>query len=185
MSERMEVTTYFLEMSEATDQPQAPCPEETSVSRTSPSARAYLALYEGVGIRWLWYERSELPINELQALIGDSRVAIHTLYHCGEVAGYSEIRRDPNGTTQILYFGLLPRFIGKGLGRYFLDWTVAHAFEGRTKRVRVHTCSLDHSRALSTYLDAGFREYKRESGWVTIPTLALKRQNEELARESG
>lgn len=181
MNERIEVTTYFLEMlSQPTLEPML-CPAETQVCQSTLTAGAYLKLYESVGVRWLWYERSELPINELQSLIGAPQVSIHSLRYQGQLAGYCELRKDSDGTTQILYFGLIPGFIGMGLGRYFLDWTVRHAFESGPKRVRVHTCSLDHPRALNTYISAGFREYRRESGWVTIPSKALKRRDEDLA----
>jgi len=184
MSSRVEVTTYFLEMHAAPSAPAPVCPDNILVSKSTPSARAYLALYEAVGIQWLWYERSQLPIHELQSLVGDSRVSIHLLRHKGDVAGFSEIRSDPGGTTQILYFGLLPAFIGKGLGAYFLDWTIRYAFEKGPKRVRVHTCSLDHPRALATYINAGFSQYNCESGWVTIPSDALRRRDEVLESES-
>ena len=59
--------------------------------------------------------------------------------------------------TFIAYFGLVPEFIGRGLGRFFLDWAVDRAWDLGHARVRVQTCDLDHPAALPNYERAGFR----------------------------
>jgi GNAT superfamily N-acetyltransferase len=177
MSERMHVTTHFLQMHSPPAGGALTTPAETKVVQAhnlSPSL--YRDLYNGVGAPWLWYERSEIPDNEISQLIGDPAVTIYKLQHAGKTAGYTELRRQPIGEIQILYFGLLPSHIGKGLGRYFLDWTVREAFSMEIKRLWVHTCSLDHPRALTAYQQAGFASYRRESGWVSIPDTAIERQ---------
>ncbi len=176
MSSRMHVTTYFLERLKAPTQlPQLP--NNTEVRRvTNIDLETYRELYQSVGAPWLWYERSELDDDTLGSLINDPKVSIHTLRHDGQVAGYAELRSTSTHETQILYFGLRPACIGKGLGLRFLDWTIHHAFGAGTRRLWVHTCSLDHDRALTTYKRAGFDVYQQESGWVTIPEAALARK---------
>ena len=37
-------------------------------------------------------------------------------HYDGSLAGYYELRRDDEGGVEIAYFGLLPEFIGRGLG---------------------------------------------------------------------
>ena len=63
--------------------------------------------------------------------------------------------------VEIAYFGLAPRFIGKGFGGYLLSHAIksAWAWEG-TRRVWVHTCTLDHPTALQNYKARGLEVYK-------------------------
>lgn len=177
MSERVYVTTYFLEMHHATSAAlQVPGADVKVVLESDITPDAYRRLYDAVGSPWLWYERSALSDVELGALIGDPAVSIYTLRQSDSIAGYAELRRSPEDEMQLLYFGLVPTFIGKGLGPYFLDWAIHSAFAPGVRRLWVHTCSLDHPRALATYECAGFRLYHQESGWVRIPAEALERQ---------
>jgi hypothetical protein len=59
-------------------------------------------------------------------------------------------------------FGLIPEFIGQGLGRYFLQWTIDKAWRSQPRRFWLHTCTQDHPAALPNYLKAGFVAYKEE-----------------------
>jgi GNAT superfamily N-acetyltransferase len=59
-------------------------------------------------------------------------------------------------------FGLMPEFIGKGLGKYFLRWTVDKAWSYNPRRFWLHTCTKDHPAALPNYLKAGFAIYNEE-----------------------
>ncbi len=178
MTERIHVTTHFLHMHHAP----AGClsPPECDIQikhERSLTPAAYRALYNGVGAPWLWYERSVLSDSELAALIVDPAVSIYTLHQADEILGYTELRHGPKDETQILYFGLMPCHIGKGFGHYFLEWTVRTAFAAGIKRLWVHTCSLDHHRALASYERVGFTQYRQESGWVRIPDHAIERKN--------
>ena len=57
----------------------------------------------------------------------------------------------------------MPEFIGQGLGKWFLQWTIDKAWSYRPKRFWLHTCTLDHPAALSNYLKAGFTLFKQEA----------------------
>ena len=54
-------------------------------------------------------------------------------------------------------------FIGQGLGRYFIQWAVDKAWSYGPRRLWLHTCTLDHPRALPNYLKAGFAIYQVET----------------------
>ncbi len=74
-----------------------------------------------------------------------------------------ELEAQAGGSVEIVYFGLLPEFIGQGLGGALLSAAVGRAWEVRdTKRVWVHTCSQDHENALSNYLARGFELFRTE-----------------------
>jgi GNAT superfamily N-acetyltransferase len=139
-------------------------PDARLVHLPSPTALQYLQLYNGVGAAYQWNDRNVMDREELQSLLDDPRTLIHVLEIHGQAAGYSELdARDPHD-IQLAYFGLFDPFVGRGLGRFFLDWTLAYAWSLNPKRVWVHTCDRDHPAALPNYLRAGFRVYAKEVG---------------------
>jgi GNAT superfamily N-acetyltransferase len=80
----------------------------------------------------------------------------------GEVAGAADFEPQQDGDVEITTFGLLPEFVGKGLGGYALTLVVADAWAlPGTRRVWLHTSTLDHPNALPNYLRRGFRSFSR------------------------
>ncbi|MET8848800.1 GNAT family N-acetyltransferase [Amycolatopsis sp. NPDC004625] len=80
----------------------------------------------------------------------------------GEVAGAADFEPQPGGVVEITTFGLVPAFVGKGLGGYALTLVVADAWAlPGTRRVWLHTSTLDHPNALPNYLRRGFRSFSR------------------------
>ena len=84
---------------------------------------------------------------------------LFVLYYRGEEAGYAEIV-NYGDYTELVYFGLFPQSIGKGLGKYFLQWSINKAWSFNPKWIQVNTCALDHPNALPLYKKMGFVEYK-------------------------
>ncbi len=84
--------------------------------------------------------------------------------HLGaEAAGYVEIEIQEGGNIEIVYFGLLPLMIGKGIGGGVLSLAIREAWKIKgTQRVWLHTCSEDHPHALGNYEKRGFRLFKTE-----------------------
>jgi hypothetical protein len=62
---------------------------------------------------------------------------------------------------EIAFIGLVKDAIGRGAGRYLLGKGLDIAWSHRPARVLLHTCTLDHPRALTFYQAAGFIPYKR------------------------
>ena len=162
--------TTYLEMrrNEVPDPPVAPA--GCSVSRwRRPQRDEYLALFSAVGGKWGWAGRLRLADGELRALLDDPLIEIYRLRCGSRVAGFAELDRRTAGEVEIVYFGLAPEFIGRGLGGFLLRWTVNRAWQvggrgsgGRgsaTRRVWLHTCEFDHPGALAVYRKAGFRVY--------------------------
>jgi GNAT superfamily N-acetyltransferase len=113
-------------------------------------------------------------------------VTIHVLRVDGEDAGYFELDWKPDDSgviknVELLYFGLVPAFIGKKIGPWFLNQALQLI---RSKvpqaRIWVHTCSWDHPKAYSTYERAGFKWFKEEVEPVTIPDW-FKNQSQPIA----
>jgi N-acetylglutamate synthase-like GNAT family acetyltransferase len=66
-------------------------------------------------------------------------------------------------SVEIAYFGLLPQFIGQGIGGHLLTHAIEKAWQMQAQRVWVYTCTLDHLGALSNYIARGFRVFKQET----------------------
>ena len=64
---------------------------------------------------------------------------------------------------EVAYFGLLPGFVGRGLGKFLLTQAVERAWARGAARVWLHTSSLDHTSALPNYLSRGFSIWKQET----------------------
>ena len=83
-------------------------------------------------------------------------------YYDGTPVGYYELM--PEGdNVELAYFGLLPEFVGKGLGGALLTSAINEAWALEPKRVWVHTCSLDHPSALANYRARGFKLFKEDA----------------------
>ena len=120
----------------------------------------YRYLYNSVGADWNWHDRRTLADDSLDTLIHAPGLEIHVLWQDGCPAGFCELDFSVVGQVKLVYFGLLPEFIGRGLGGYFLDWSVARMWRPGVERVWVHTCTLDHPAALAQYQKAGFYAYQ-------------------------
>ena len=132
------------------------------VQAKPPTISFYRYLYDTVGGGWQWHERRVMSDETLGAIVQHPLVETHVLYADGTPAGYAELdRRQPN-EIELAYFGLIPEFIGRGLGRYLLHWAIDRAWTYGPNRFWVHTCTLDHPKALPNYESAGFRRYKVE-----------------------
>ena len=151
------VKTIYLEMPAPPDRVVPPPVEGVEVIRAKkPKIVFYRHLYDLVGSDWNWLERKRLADDELSGIIHDERVELYVLHVDGEPAGFGELDLRTEDQAQLMYFGLVPRFIGRGFGKYFLNWIARKAWSKAPKRVWLHTCEMDHKAALPNYLKAGF-----------------------------
>jgi GNAT superfamily N-acetyltransferase len=169
----LDVVTTYMEMTERPTRPTVPCPPgQYAVLRLErPSVTFYRYLYSLVGERWMWADRRKMSDEALDAAINAEGIEIYVLYASGEPAGYVELDRRAKPDIRIAYFGLAPFFIGRGLGRYLLNWAVDLAWSYGPARLLVSTWSFDHPRAFANYQKAGFRPYKQARGKIRDPRL--------------
>jgi GNAT superfamily N-acetyltransferase len=119
-------------------------------------------LYREVGRHYHWHDRLTWTDEQTQAYLDDPRISIHVLYCTGAPAGYFELRREDDGGIEIAYFGLLPEYIGRGLGKMLLSEAVDTAWKEGASRVWLHTCTLDDPAAMPNYLKRGFVPVREE-----------------------
>ncbi|HMC56777.1 MAG TPA: GNAT family N-acetyltransferase, partial [Gemmatimonadaceae bacterium] len=110
------------------------------IERRDPcDVERYRRLYRDVGQEWFWHERLKWTDGELEMYLADPKVAVWELLVDGESAGYFELYRHDDGGVEILYFGLIAKFIGRGLGGMLLERAVAEAWRFGANRVWLHT----------------------------------------------
>jgi GNAT superfamily N-acetyltransferase len=171
-SDRLEVTITYLEMTARPTRPPPPAPggHRLALLRAEPpTVSFYRYLYNEVGRPWLWYERRMLDDEALAAIIQDEQVEIYVLYVDGVPAGYAELDLREAPDITLAYFGLMPEFIGRGMGPYLLGWAIDTAWAHEPKRLLVNTNTLDHPKALPLYQRFGFRPVRQVTMTVDDP----------------
>ena len=160
----MSITTTFLEMFAHNGRTiAAPLPGVAVIHARIPTVAYYRFLYTSVGSAWNWTSRGKHSDADLARLIQDPREEMHVLFVEGVPAGFAELDRRVPDEIELVQFGLVPEFIGQGLGKYFLQWVIDKAFTYSPKRFWLHTCTHDHPAALPNYLKSGFTIYKEET----------------------
>jgi GNAT superfamily N-acetyltransferase len=123
----------------------------------APTIAAYRTLFARVGTPWLWYSRLAMADAALAAILADAAVEVHAVVDpAGIEVGMLELDRHEPGTCRIAYFGLIPELTGRGHGRWLMAQALALGWTRETVRMLVHTCTLDHPRALGFYRAQGF-----------------------------
>jgi GNAT superfamily N-acetyltransferase len=159
----MMVKTTYLEMLAHAERVVPPPREGLAVVHAKEATVAYYRfLYDAVGRDYDWTSRKKFSDAELAALLNDPRLEVHVLMAEGVPAGFAELDRRIEAEIELVQFGLMPEFIGQGLGRYFLQWTIDKAWSFPPRRFWLHTCTKVHPAALPNYLKAGFAVYKEE-----------------------
>lgn len=122
----------------------------------------YRRLYREIGRAHHWVDRLEWTDAQVRDHLSGTGVAFHLVTVEDRAAGYFELERTPDGAVELSYFGLLPEFQGRGLGKYLLTRAVEEAWALGASRVWLHTSSRDAPAALSNYLARGFRIFRTE-----------------------
>ncbi|MFE3457892.1 GNAT family N-acetyltransferase [Nocardiopsis aegyptia] len=168
----MTTTTWYLESTAPSDLVPAREPEAGRDVRFVrcgvPSPDFSRFLYESVGRDWQWTDRLAWSRERWRAWVERPGSETWVLYEHGTPAGFAELDAQPEGDVEIAYFGLLPGFLGRGLGGHMLTrtlrraWDLAERWPDRepTRRVWVHTCTLDGEHALANYRARGLRVYR-------------------------
>jgi GNAT superfamily N-acetyltransferase len=121
-------------------------------------------LYFRIGEQWDWVDKRSWTDDQWKEYATASELRTFAGYHDDALSGYYELRRDREGGIEIAYFGLLPEWIGRGLGGALLTSAIETAWgmEPNPLRVWVHTCNRDHPRAIKNYQARGMVVYKVE-----------------------
>jgi GNAT superfamily N-acetyltransferase len=164
------VTTWFLQMTEPARLPPAPEPHpDLDVRRAElPSPELSRMLYTAVGADWYWIDRLPWTWQRWHDWLARDELETWVAYMRGTPAGFCELEHQGDA-VEIASFGLLPAFIGRGLGTRLLDFAIRRSWELEPARVWLHTCSLDGPAALRTYQGRGLEIYDQRVDDVGLP----------------
>jgi GNAT superfamily N-acetyltransferase len=170
------VTTTYLEMLDraALRRARTPAAAYTLTRVEIPSPDLNRFLYAAVGWSWWWYSRLPWDYARWVAYLDRPELETWVAYISGAPCGYFELERQEHGHVEIAFFGVLPRFIGTGLGGALLTAAIERAWNLGAARVWVHTCDLDHPHALRNYQARGLRVYRTEQKPEDLPESPLE-----------
>lgn len=159
----VETTVTYLEMTAPYSQ-HVPAPANIKLAlmrAEDPPAHFYRYLYNTIGRSHHWVDRRRLTDAQLAEAITAEGIEIFAAYADGVPAGYFELDCRNREEIWLAYFGIIPEFRGRGLGKWLLSEAIAAAWLREPERVRVETCTLDDPRALPLYQRMGFVPYER------------------------
>lgn len=174
-----ELITYYLEMTSPEELRPARQPAEPFTVRQAELAFPALNrfFYSEVGRAHSWTDRLRWSEEEWQAWLARPGLQTWIGYIRETPAGYFELEKQRDASArqadgesasvdavELVYFGLLPPFIGRGVGGALLTEAVRRAWALGPQRVWVHTCTADHPAALPNYRGRGFRIYDQKRG---------------------
>ena len=120
--------------------------------------------YKNIGKNHHWVDRLVWNEKDWIKYTSNENIKTYILKKKENLVGYFELLYHlEKSETEIAYFGLLEEFQNKKLGSYLLSTAIKKSFLNKSKRVWVHTCSLDHKNALNNYLSRGMKIFKKET----------------------
>ena len=180
----VDVTVSYLEMLDPSQLRPRMCDEPGWAVRPAPrDGTINRVFYCRVGADWTWIERLAWSDDSWSRYVDQPTLSTWIASVGKEPVGYYELDERPATGIEIVYFGLLPGFIGRGLGGAMLTDAICRAWQRKPRRVWLHTCTLDHPRALRALpgaRDAALQNRDRTErhpiGWRTVFTLSSSRQ---------
>jgi GNAT superfamily N-acetyltransferase len=136
----------------------APSGQRLALMRASGmNAAFYRFLYREVGKPHHWFMRRDLDDAALLAEIAPEKTEIFVLYVEGCPAGFIDLNIEKKAEmVEITYFGLMPDYQGRGLGKFFLSEAVFAAWAHKPQKIIIETNTLDSPRAIIMYQRMGF-----------------------------
>jgi ribosomal protein S18 acetylase RimI-like enzyme len=125
--------------------------------------------YTTVGASWFWINRLAWTYQQWADYVNRPELETWMLTAKGVPAGYFELEAQPERNVEVAYFGLLPQFVGTGLGGHLLTCALERGFAMGAARVWLHTCTLDHPQAIANYKARGMRQFKQETNDEDVP----------------
>jgi GNAT superfamily N-acetyltransferase len=162
----VEVTVWSLQMQQPHElrpagPPKVPV-ELVHVETPVPELNRFL--YAAVGGDWYWVDRLGWTWEQWRHWVDRPEHETWLAQVGGAPAGYLELERQADGDVEIAYFGLLPKFFGLGIGGWLLAKGIERAWSmPGTRRVWVHTCSLDGPTAKANYEARGLVLFATET----------------------
>jgi GNAT superfamily N-acetyltransferase len=166
------VTTWYLQMLDPRElrPKRSPRTDLALVRVAPPMPELNRFFYTAVGGDWFWFDRLPWSYQEWLDYLNRPELETWMLTAAGVPAGYFELELQPDNSVELAYFGLLPNYVGVGLGGHLLTCAIEQGWATGANRVWLHTCSLDHPHALANYHARGLRLYDEATATFDVPT---------------
>lgn len=162
----MKVERYYLEINSIRDLKKSASPDHNLILEKIKKHDFELNkfFYKNVGKKHRWVDRLSWDNLKWISYLENENVHTYILKLKNELVGFFELIQDKSTqSTEIAYFGILEEYIGKKYGSYLLSEAISECFNLNSKRVWLHTCTLDHENALKNYLSRGMKIFKQEN----------------------
>jgi GNAT superfamily N-acetyltransferase len=132
----------------------------------------YRALYRRIGTGHLWCARLVMRDEQLGGMLNDPEYELWTLAQEEVDEGIAELDFRTPGACELKLFGVTPGLVGTGAARLLINHALDRAWSRPgLRRVWLHTCSLDHPRALGFYSRSGFVPFRQQVEVMADPRL--------------
>ena len=128
-----------------------------------------------MGFRWHWSQRPTWSYQQWLDWLARPEVEVWVASVAGTPAGFFELVAQADGDVELISFGLLTPFHGLGIGGFLLTRAVERAWAlhgdhgSRTRRVWLHTRTLDGPHALDNYRARGFVVIAEDQSTGEVP----------------
>lgn len=138
-------------------------PDDVSlVAIPDPDLAWYRALFLEIGAEWLWFSRLTYSDQKLSDLLAEPGRDLRVVRDETGDLGLLELNFADAENVEVAFFGLVPSAVGRHLGRWLMGEALRLSWaRPETKRVWLHTCTLDHPNALPFYMKCGFQPHRR------------------------
>ena len=120
--------------------------------------------YKQIGKSYRWIDRLVWDDEKWTSYTNNSNLETYIMTENRDLVGFFELLfNSETRKCEVAYFGILDQYIGKNYGKYLLSDALKLGFRKNTKKVWLHTCSLDHKHALKNYLGRGMKIFKSET----------------------
>ena len=167
----MKVDRYYLEINSLNKLIAIDLPDQNLIIEkvNPPDIEINKFFYKSIGKNHRWVDRLVWDNLKWMSYLKSENVYTYILKLNSDLVGYFELIKDNRlNSSEIAYFGILNEFIGKKYGGYFLSEAIKICFKLNSRRIWVHTCTLDHKNALQNYLNRGMKIFKKETIHLNI-----------------
>ncbi len=162
----MKVERYYLEINSLQSLKEVDSPDQKLLLEkvNPPNIEINKFFYKNIGKNHRWIDRLVWDNLKWTSYLNNKNVHTYVLKLDKEFVGYFEVISDQStNSSEIAYFGILDNYIEKKFGGFMLSEAIKKCFELYSKRVWVHTCTLDHKNALKNYINRGMKIFKEEN----------------------
>ena len=156
------IERYYLEINSIKDLKTKAVPSESFSIKEEDKNNFALNkfFYKQIGKKHEWVDRLIWQDKNWIDYVSNENLKTLILRKEKDIVGYFELLFD-NNECEIAYLGILEEYIGKGYGGFLLSEAIRLGFT-YSRRIWVHTCSLDHPNALENYKSRGMKIFKTE-----------------------